>query len=66
MKPNGMIQYSTMKDKAEKGNPFRYGCVVEDSFYCPRPALEKQLADFIRSGQNVVVHGENGMKSKGE
>ena len=55
-----------MKDKAEKGNPFRYGCVVEDSFYCPRPALEKQLADFIRSGQNVVVHGENGMKSKGE
>ena len=50
-----------MKKKAEKGNPFRYGCVVEDSFYCPRPVLEKQLAGFMRSGQNVVVHGERRM-----
>ena len=56
-----MIQYCTMKNKVEKGNPFRYGCVVEDSFYCPRPALEKQLVGFIRSGQNVVVHGERRM-----
>ena len=39
MKPSGMMQYSTMKNKVEKGIPFRYGCVVEDSFYCPRPAL---------------------------
>lgn len=46
-----------MKKQLEDGNPFRYGCVVEDSFYCPRPSLEKQLAGFIRFGQNVVVHG---------
>lgn len=57
MKQNGMIQYGVMKKQLEDGNPFRYGCVVEDSFYCPRPSLEKQLAGFIRSGQNVVVHG---------
>ena len=50
-----------MKKQLEDGNPFRYGCVVEDSFYCPRPSLEKQLAGFIRSGQNVVVHGERRM-----
>ena len=61
MKPNGMIQYSTMKKRLQDINPFRYGCVVEDSFYCPRPALERQLAGFIRSGQNVVVHGERRM-----
>ena len=50
-----------MKRKLEDNNPFRYGCVVEDSFYCPRPLLEKQLAGFIRSGQNVVIHGERRM-----
>ena len=61
MKPNGMIQYSTMRSKRTNANPFRYGCVVEDSFYCPRPTLEKQLSGFVRSGQNVVVHGERRM-----
>ena len=61
MKPNGMIQYGTMKKPLQDINPFRYGCVVEDSFYCPRPSLERQLAGFIRSGQNVVVHGERRM-----
>ena len=50
-----------MKRKLEDNNPFRYGCVVEDCFYCPRPSLEKQLAGFIRSGQNVVIHGERRM-----
>ena len=50
-----------MKDKPQDSNPFRYGCVVEDSFYCPRPMLERQLAGFIRSGQNVVIHGERRM-----
>lgn len=42
-------------------NPFRYGCVVAGGFYCPRPALEKELARFIRAGQNVVLHGERRM-----
>ena len=50
-----------MKSKTGDANPFRYGCVVEDSFYCPRPVLERQLAGFVRSGQNVVVHGERRM-----
>jgi hypothetical protein len=50
-----------MKNRIGDINPFRYGCVVEDSFYCPRPLLEKQLAGFIRSGQNVVIHGERRM-----
>ena len=38
-----------MKKQLEDGNPFRYGCVVEGSFHCPRPSLEKQFAGFIRS-----------------
>ena len=50
-----------MKSRLGDINPFRYGCVVEDNFYCPRPLLEKQLAGFIRSGQNVVIHGERRM-----
>ena len=50
-----------MKKRQQDINPFKYGCVVEDSFYCPRPSLERQLAGFIRSGQNVVVHGERRM-----
>ena len=50
-----------MKKHQQDITPFKYGCVVEDSFYCPRPSLERQLAGFIRSGQNVVVHGERRM-----
>ena len=50
-----------MKTESSVGNPFRYGCVVEDRFYCPRPELERQLSGFVRSGQNVVIHGERRM-----
>lgn len=42
-------------------NPFRYGCVVKGSFFCPRPLLERELARFIERGQNVVVYGERRM-----
>lgn len=42
-------------------NPFRYGCVVEGDFFCPRPALEKELRRFVDSGQNVVMQGERRM-----
>jgi hypothetical protein len=43
-----------MKKKTEDNNPFRYGCVVADSFYCPRPSLERQLAGMsIRSEVNI-------------
>ena len=38
-------------------NPFAYGRVVEGVDYCPRPKLEKLLADMLASGQNVVLHG---------
>ncbi len=39
-------------------NPFAYGRVVEGKDYCPRPKLEKLLAEMLVSGQNVVLHGE--------
>lgn len=39
-------------------NPFKYGCSVKGDFFCPRPILEKQLASYIESGQNVVMQGE--------
>ena len=42
-------------------NPFKYGCVVDGEFFCPRPALERQLRSFAESGQNVVVQGERRM-----
>ena len=42
-------------------NPFRYGCVVDGEFFCPRPELERQLQAFAESGQNVVILGERRM-----
>ena len=32
-------------------NPFKYGCTVNGDFFCPRPALEREmqeLNDFAR------------------
>lgn len=42
-------------------NPFKYGCVVEGEYFCPRPQLQKQLAAYISSGQNVVIQGARRM-----
>jgi len=39
-------------------NPFRYGQVVSKQDFCPRPALSRQLSNFLKSGQNVVLQGE--------
>lgn len=39
-------------------NPFKYGSTVKGEFFCPRPELEKKLASYIKSGQNVVIQGE--------
>ena len=42
-------------------NPFKYGCIVNGDFFCPRPVLERELRRLIESGQNVVVQGERRM-----
>ena len=42
-------------------NPFKYGCVVGGDNFCERPELERKLAGFVRSGQNVVMQGERRM-----
>lgn len=39
-------------------NPFKYGCTVDGEYFCRRPALERELASCIESGQNVVIQGE--------
>ena len=39
-------------------NPFKYGCTVRDAYFCPRPALQRELASRISAGQNVVIQGE--------
>ncbi len=39
-------------------NPFKYGTIVYGNDFCGRKELIRQLSDFIKSGQNVVVHGE--------
>jgi hypothetical protein len=39
-------------------NPFKYGRVVFDRDFCPRPALEKELTSHIVSAQNVLLEGE--------
>ena len=42
-------------------NPFRYGCVVDGEYFCPRPALEKELSRLVSAGQNIVIQGERRM-----
>ncbi len=39
-------------------NPFKYGQVVNDNDFCPRPKLTKSIKGFIKSGQNIFVQGE--------
>ena len=39
-------------------NPFKYGQIVTDLDFCPRPQLEKELKGHIISGQNVLIEGE--------
>lgn len=41
--------------------PFKYGCVVGADFFCPRPALQNRLTEYVRDGQNVVLVGERRM-----
>ena len=41
--------------------PFRYGCVVEGEYFCPRPELERQLRDYAEAEQNLVIQGERRM-----
>jgi len=38
--------------------PFRFGCIVGDEHFCPRPELQRQLTRYIRGGQNLVLQGE--------
>jgi len=42
-------------------NPFKYGQVVGNEDFCPRPELIKQLIGFAKSGQNVVLQIERRM-----
>ena len=42
-------------------NPFRYGSAVEGEFFCARPELERQLRDYAKAGQNLVIYGERRM-----
>ncbi len=42
-------------------NPFKYGCVVEGEFFCPRPELQQALMAYVTSGQNVVIQGARRM-----
>lgn len=41
--------------------PFRYGCVVDGEYFCPRPEMERQLRRYAESGQNLVIQGERRM-----
>lgn len=42
-------------------NPFRYGRVVQDDAFCPRPEPLKRIAGFVRSAQNASIQGERRM-----
>lgn len=39
-------------------NPFKHGQVVTEDDFCPRPALEEDLNNYISSAQNVLLEGE--------
>lgn len=38
--------------------PFKFGCIVENEHFCPRPELQRELTRHIRGGQNLVLQGE--------
>jgi len=38
-------------------NPFRYGVPVSGDFYFSRPTLVKQMLDYSRSGQKILLYG---------
>ena len=42
-------------------NPFKYGCIVGGENYCRRQALQRQLQELLKSGQNVVIQGARRM-----
>lgn len=42
-------------------NPFRYGSAVSGDYFCPRPDLERQIRNYAKTGQNLVVYGERRM-----
>lgn len=39
-------------------NPFKYGQVVKEEDFCPRPRLLKNVEEFIKSAQNILIQGE--------
>lgn len=39
-------------------NPFKYGQVVSNDDFCPRPKLIKEMKSYINSGQNFYLQGE--------
>jgi len=57
--PTGAIPYGITLEGIM--NPFKYGQVVSEDDFCPRPELLKQMVGFIKSGQNVVLQGERRM-----
>ena len=42
-------------------NPFKYGSTVSGEYFCRRPELARTLAEYVKSGQNVVMQGERRM-----
>ena len=39
-------------------NPFKYGQIVNEEDFCPRPNLLKNVEGFIKSAQNILIQGE--------
>jgi len=42
-------------------NPFKYGSTVSGEYFCRRPELARTLAEYVKSGQDVVMQGERRM-----
>lgn len=55
-----IILYSVTQISIHGGgmNPFKYGQIVLGNDFCPRPQLQKQIREYIQSGQNFFVQGE--------
>jgi len=39
-------------------NPFKYGQVVKEEDFCPRPKLLGNIEGFVKSAQNILLQGE--------
>jgi hypothetical protein len=55
---NASLRNAELRDTFRAVNPFRFGQVVRQDTFCPRPGLVRTLRDCLEAGHHTVVLGE--------